>query len=77
VNYMTLCARRHALGAARDRRIRCLAVGWGDRRASMYWTSVVGLNQRTMRGCSSAEGLRDLGNTVIVVEHDEDAIRNG
>ena len=31
----------------------------------------------TMSGCSSrSSGLRDLGNTVLVVEHDEDAIRH-
>jgi excinuclease ABC subunit A len=36
----------------------------------------IGLHQRDNTGCSTrSKRLRDLGNTVIVVEHDEDAIR--
>ena len=44
---------------------------------STCWTSPrSGCTSATMRGCSKrCRRLRDLGNTVIVVEHDEDAIR--
>ena len=44
----------------------------------MCWTSPrIGLHQRDNgKLLESLKGLRDMGNTVIVVEHDEDAIRN-
>ena len=43
----------------------------------MCWTSPrIGLHQRDNgKLLESLKGLRDMGNTVIVVEHDEDAIR--
>ena len=43
----------------------------------MCWTSPrSACISATTRGCSKrCKRLRDLGNTVIVVEHDEDAIR--
>ncbi len=43
----------------------------------MCWTSLrSGCTSATTSGCSAPlKRLRDLGNSVIVVEHDEDAIR--
>ena len=44
----------------------------------MCWTSPrIGLHQRdNAKLLESLKGLRDMGNTVLVVEHDEDAIRH-
>jgi excinuclease ABC subunit A len=78
LGYLTLERRSSTLSGGEAQRIR-LASQLGSRLTGTLYVldePTVGLHPRdTERLLGSLEGLRDLGNTVIAVEHDEEVIR--
>ncbi|NNU14964.1 excinuclease ABC subunit UvrA [Parvularcula sp. ZS-1/3] len=78
LGYLTLSRSSGTLSGGESQRIR-LASQIGSGLTGVLYVldePSIGLHQRDNdRLLTSLEGLRDLGNTVIVVEHDEDAIR--
>ncbi|OHA85033.1 MAG: ABC-ATPase UvrA [Candidatus Yonathbacteria bacterium RIFOXYD1_FULL_52_36] len=77
LDYLTLNRRANTLSGGEAQRIR-LASQLGSRLVGALYVldePTIGLHQRDNdRLIKTLEGLRDLGNTIIVVEHDEDTI---
>lgn len=78
LDYLTLSRRARTLSGGEAQRIR-LASQIGTGLTGVLYVldePSIGLHQRdNARLISTLENLRDLGNTVLVVEHDEDTIR--
>jgi excinuclease ABC subunit A len=78
LEYLTLGRAATSLSGGETQRIR-LATQIGSRLVGVLYIldePSIGLHQRdNQRLLDTLRGLRDLGNTVIVVEHDEDTIR--
>src|SRR6201984_3565481 len=78
LNYLTLSRSSGTLSGGESQRIRLASqIGSGPTRV-LYGLEEpsIGLHQRdNARLLDTLKRLRDLGNTVVVVEHDEDAIR--
>ena len=78
LDYLTLGRGATSLSGGEAQRIR-LATQIGSRLVGVLYIldePSIGLHQRdNERLLGTLRGLRDLGNTVIVVEHDEDTIR--
>ncbi len=78
LNYLSLDRSAATLSGGEGQRIR-LATQIGSRLRGVLYVldePSIGLHQRdNQRLISALERLRDLGNTVLVVEHDEDTIR--
>ena len=78
VSYLTLSRQAGSLSGGEAQRIR-LATQIGSSLMGVLYVldePSIGLHQRdNERLLRSLKGMRDLGNTVIVVEHDEDTIR--
>lgn len=78
LNYLTLLRSANTLSGGEAQRIR-LATQIGSGLIGVLYVldePSIGLHQRDNdRLIATLEGLRDLGNTVIVVEHDEETIR--
>ncbi|MGI8772646.1 MAG: excinuclease ABC subunit UvrA [Acidobacteriaceae bacterium] len=78
LNYLSLDRNAATLSGGEGQRIR-LATQIGSRLRGVLYVldePSIGLHQRdNMRLLAALEALRDLGNTVLVVEHDEDTIR--
>ncbi|MGH7586674.1 MAG: excinuclease ABC subunit UvrA [Gemmatimonadales bacterium] len=78
LDYLTLARSAGSLSGGEAQRIR-LATQIGSRLVGVLYIldePSIGLHQRdNERLLATLRGLRDLGNTVIVVEHDEDTIR--
>jgi excinuclease ABC subunit A len=78
LQYLTLGRSAHTLSGGEGQRIR-LATQIGSRLVGVLYVldePSVGLHQRDNdRLLATLKALRDLGNTVLVVEHDEDTIR--
>jgi excinuclease ABC subunit A len=78
LDYLTLGRAAMSLSGGETQRIR-LATQIGSRLVGVLYIldePSIGLHQRdNERLLGTLKGLRDLGNTVIVVEHDEDTIR--
>ncbi|HJS48483.1 MAG TPA: excinuclease ABC subunit UvrA [Gemmatimonadales bacterium] len=78
LEYLTLARAAGSLSGGEAQRIR-LATQIGSRLVGVLYIldePSIGLHQRdNERLLGTLRGLRDLGNTVIVVEHDEDTIR--
>ncbi|CAN5733365.1 excinuclease ABC subunit UvrA [soil metagenome] len=78
LQYLTLGRSAHTLSGGEGQRIR-LATQIGSRLVGVLYVldePSVGLHQRENdRLLDTLRALRDLGNTVLVVEHDEDTIR--
>jgi excinuclease ABC subunit A len=79
LNYLSLDRNAATLSGGEGQRIR-LATQIGSRLRGVLYVldePSIGLHQRdNMRLINALEKLRDLGNTVLVVEHDEDTIRH-
>ena len=78
LNYLTLSRSANTLSGGEAQRIRLASQIGAGLVGVMYVLDEpsIGLHQRDNdRLLQSLKNLRDLGNTVIVVEHDEDAIR--
>jgi excinuclease ABC subunit A len=79
LNYLSLDRNAATLSGGEGQRIR-LATQIGSRLRGVLYVldePSIGLHQRdNMRLIQALEKLRDLGNTVLVVEHDEDTIRS-
>ena len=79
LNYLSLDRNAATLSGGEGQRIR-LATQIGSRLRGVLYVldePSIGLHQRdNMRLIEALERLRDLGNTVLVVEHDEDTIRH-
>jgi excinuclease ABC subunit A len=79
LNYLSLNRSAATLSGGEGQRIR-LATQIGSRLRGVLYVldePSIGLHQRdNQRLISALESLRDLGNTVLVVEHDEDTIRH-
>ena len=79
LNYLSLDRNAATLSGGEGQRIR-LATQIGSRLRGVLYVldePSIGLHQRdNMRLIAALESLRDLGNTVVVVEHDEDTIRS-
>ena len=79
LSYLTLDRSAATLSGGEGQRIR-LATQIGSRLRGVLYVldePSIGLHQRdNMRLIAALEALRDLGNTVLVVEHDEDTIRH-
>ena len=79
LNYLALDRNATTLSGGEGQRIR-LATQIGSRLRGVLYVldePSIGLHQRdNMRLIKALEQLRDLGNTVLVVEHDEDTIRH-
>ncbi len=79
LDYLTLNRSAESLSGGEAQRIR-LATQIGSRLVGVLYIldePSIGLHQRdNMRLLSTLKQLRDLGNTVIVVEHDEETIRD-
>ncbi|HZM27265.1 MAG TPA: excinuclease ABC subunit UvrA, partial [Gemmatimonadales bacterium] len=79
LDYLTLGRAAMSLSGGETQRIR-LATQIGSRLVGVLYIldePSIGLHQRdNERLLGTLKGLRDLGNTVIVVEHDEDTIRS-
>ena len=80
LGYLTLDRESGTLSGGEAQRIR-LATQIGAGLVGVLYIldePSIGLHQRdNERLLASLEGLRDLGNSVLVVEHDEDTIRAG
>jgi excinuclease ABC subunit A len=78
LNYLSLARSAATLSGGEGQRIR-LATQIGSRLRGVLYVldePSIGLHQRdNQRLLNALENLRDLGNTVLVVEHDEDTIR--
>ena len=78
MNYLTLGRSADSLSGGESQRIR-LATQIGSRLVGVLYIldePSVGLHQKDNRRLlETLQALRDLGNTVIVVEHDEETIR--
>ena len=78
LNYLSLDRNAASLSGGEGQRIR-LATQIGSRLRGVLYVldePSIGLHQRdNIRLIQALESLRDLGNTVLVVEHDEDTIR--
>ena len=78
LGYLTLDRSAATLSGGESQRIR-LATQIGSRLTGVMYVldePSIGLHQRDNRRLlSTLEGMRDLGNSVVVVEHDEDTIR--
>jgi excinuclease ABC subunit A len=78
LDYLTLGRAANSLSGGETQRIR-LATQIGSRLVGVLYIldePSIGLHQRdNARLLATLRGLRDLGNTVIVVEHDEDTIQ--
>jgi excinuclease ABC subunit A len=78
LNYLSLDRNAATLSGGEGQRIR-LATQIGSRLRGVLYVldePSIGLHQRdNIRLIEALESLRDLGNTVLVVEHDEDTIR--
>ena len=78
LNYLTLSRKSHTLSGGEAQRIR-LATQIGSALVGVTYIldePSIGLHQRDNdRLISTLKSLRDMGNTVIVVEHDEDTIK--
>ncbi len=78
LNYLTLTRSAGTLSGGESQRIR-LATQIGSALTGVLYIldePSIGLHQRdNEKLLNSLEGLRDLGNTLIVVEHDEDTMR--
>ena len=78
LNYLTLARTASTLSGGEAQRIR-LATQIGSALTGVLYIldePSIGLHQRdNEKLLSSLQGLRDLGNTLIVVEHDEDTIK--
>jgi excinuclease ABC subunit A len=78
LNYLSLDRNAATLSGGEGQRIR-LATQIGSRLRGVLYVldePSIGLHQRdNIRLIQALESLRDLGNTVLVVEHDEDTIR--
>ncbi len=79
LSYLSLDRSAATLSGGEGQRIR-LATQIGSRLRGVLYVldePSIGLHQRdNMRLIAALEALRDLGNTVLVVEHDEDTIRH-
>jgi excinuclease ABC subunit A len=79
LDYLTLSRTAMSLSGGESQRIR-LATQIGSGLSGVLYIldePSIGLHQKdNERLLESLKGLRDLGNTLIVVEHDEDTIRN-
>jgi excinuclease ABC subunit A len=79
LGYLSLDRSATTLSGGESQRIR-LATQIGSRLRGVLYVldePSIGLHQRdNLRLISALESLRDLGNTVLVVEHDEDTIRH-
>jgi len=79
LDYISLSRRSHTLSVGEAERIR-LATQLGSRLVGVLYVldePSVGLHQRDIsRLIDMLKKLRDLGNTVIVVEHDDEIMRN-
>ncbi len=79
LSYLSLNRSAATLSGGEGQRIR-LATQIGSRLRGVLYVldePSIGLHQRdNMRLIAALESLRDLGNTVLVVEHDEDTIRH-
>lgn len=79
LGYLTLDRRTSSLSGGEAQRIR-LATQVGSGLVGVCYVldePTIGLHQRdNMRLITTLKRLRDLGNTVLMVEHDEDCIRN-
>ncbi len=79
LNYLTLSRSASTLSGGESQRIR-LATQIGSRLTGVLYVldePSIGLHQRdNERLIHTLTGLRDLGNTVLVVEHDEDTMRS-
>ncbi len=79
LDYLTLSRSSGTLSGGEAQRIR-LATQVGSRLTGVLYVldePTIGLHQRdNARLIRTLEGMRDLGNTLIVVEHDEDTIRH-
>ncbi|HFC12812.1 MAG TPA: excinuclease ABC subunit A, partial [Anaerolineae bacterium] len=79
LNYLTLSRRAGSLSGGEAQRIR-LATQIGSRLMGVLYVldePSIGLHQRdNARLIKTLKGMRDLGNTVLVVEHDEDTMRS-
>ena len=79
LDYITLSRRSHTLSVGEAERIR-LATQLGSRLVGVLYVldePSVGLHQRDISQLiDMLKKLRDLGNTVIVVEHDDEIMRN-
>lgn len=77
LNYLTLDRRANTLSGGEAQRIR-LASQLGSQLVGALYVldePTIGLHQRdNARLIATLEALRDLGNTIIIVEHDEDTI---
>ncbi|MGC9214593.1 excinuclease ABC subunit UvrA [Athalassotoga sp.] len=80
LDYLTLSRAASTLSGGESQRIK-IATQLGSRLVGVLYIldePTIGLHQRdTDRLIKMLENLRDLGNTVIVVEHDEQVIRSG
>ena len=77
LHYLTLDRRSPTLSGGEAQRIR-LASQIGSQLVGVMYIldePTIGLHQRCCQTCGYAFAARDLGNTVIVVEHDEYTIR--
>ncbi len=79
LDYLTLIRTAGTLSGGEAQRIR-LATQIGSRLMGVLYVldePSIGLHQRdNLRLIRTLEGMRDLGNTLLVVEHDEDTIRH-
>jgi len=80
LEYLTLDRRANTLSGGEAQRIR-LASQLGSRLTGTLYVldePTIGLHERdTDRLIETMQGLRDLGNTILVVEHDENVIYSG
>src|SRR6202007_2937194 len=78
LEYLTLARASATLSGGESQRIRLASQIGSGLTGGLYVLDEpsIGLHQRdNSKLLESLKGLRDMGNTVLVVEHDEDAIR--